>query len=93
MGIGESMITVKVDQHGTITLGPDVLQDLKPNTAFTVRRDGHAVILEPLRAYNPETLTLSPEERAKRFEAFVRRASVSVGLPDDATRRESIYED
>ena len=87
--------TVEVSDEGTIRLPSDVLEQVKPHTRFVVEVHNGTMILRPADPKKPFWATATPQERTERFRQWVeeiRRQEHSPALPDEALRRESMYE-
>jgi hypothetical protein len=82
---------LEVDGEGTLRLGPETLGAVKPHTRYSVDTVGKTLILRPIDGV-PFWSTATPEERAQAFRAWAARHVSGPGLPDEALRRESIYD-
>jgi hypothetical protein len=79
---------LKVNEHGDLYLPSKVLGEVEPGTPYTVEVQGEVLILRPQRSD-----LLSPEEKAAQWRKWAAsHSSKSPGLPDEALRRENIYE-
>jgi hypothetical protein len=91
---------VEVSETGTLQLPTEILQEIQPNTRFVVEvesvRDSegkqYRLILSPVTPEQPFWATATPEERAERFHQWVQSHKDSPNLPDEALRRENIYD-
>ncbi len=87
--------TVEVSNEGTIRLPSDVLEQVKPHTRFVVEVDNDTVILRPEDKERPFWATATREEKAERFRRWIeeiRKQEHAPALPDEALRRESMYD-
>ena len=83
---------IEISETGTLQLPDEVLQAISPHTQFQVEvTDDNQVILSPLPPEQPFWATATPEERAERWQQWVRSHKDGVNLPDEALRRENIY--
>jgi hypothetical protein len=87
--------TVEISNEGTIRLPSDVLERMKPHTRFVVEVHNHIVVLRPEDEQQPFWATATPEEKTERFRRWIeeiRKQENSPALPDEALRRESMYD-
>ena len=93
-------LIVEVSESGTLQLPAEILQAIGSNTRFVVEvesdRDSVAqqyrLILSPVPPEPPFWATATPEERAERFHQWVQSHKDGPNLPDEALRRENIYD-
>lgn len=91
---------VEVSKSGTLQLPTEILQAIEPNTRFVVEVESipdsvtkkYRLILSPVPSAQPFWATATPEERAERLMQWVQSHQDGVNLPDEALRRENIYE-
>ncbi|MBE9227653.1 hypothetical protein IQ264_19685 [Phormidium sp. LEGE 05292] len=91
---------VEVSASGTLQLPAEILQAIKPNTRFVVEVESvsdsvakqYRLILSPVPPAQPFWATATPEERAERLMQWVQSHKGGVNLPDEALRRENIYD-
>lgn len=91
---------VEVSKSGTLQLPAEILQAIQPNTRFLVEVESvndsltkqYRLILSPVPPNQPFWATATPEERAERFHQWVQSHKDGVNLPDEALRRENIYD-
>lgn len=91
---------VEVSKSGTLQLPTEILQAIEPNTRFVVEVESipdsatkkYRLILSPVPSEQPFWATATPEERAERLMHWVQSHQDGVNLPDEALRRENIYE-
>lgn len=83
---------VEINETGTLQLPDEILQAIGSHTRFQVEiGSDNRLILSPLPPEKPFWATATPEERAERWEQWVRSHQDDVNLPDEALRRENIY--
>lgn len=93
-------LIVEVSESGTLQLPAEIIQAIQPNTRFVVEvesvRDSvtkqYRLILSPVPKEQPFWATATPEERAERFHQWVQSHKDGPNLPDEALRRENIYD-
>jgi bifunctional DNA-binding transcriptional regulator/antitoxin component of YhaV-PrlF toxin-antitoxin module len=93
-------LIVEVSESGTLQLPAEILQAIGSNTRFVVevQRDRDSVakqyrlILSPVPPEQPFWATATPEERAERLMQWVQSHQNGANLPDEALRRENIYD-
>ena len=91
---------VQVSKSGTLQLPTEILQAIEPNTRFIVEVESipnsvtkkYRLILSPVPLEQPFWATATPEERAERFHQWVESHQDGVNLPNEALRRENIYD-
>lgn len=87
---------VELSESGTLQLPDEILQAIEPNTRFVVEIDSageqYRLILSPVPPQPPFWATATPEERAERFHQWVQSHKGGANLPDEALRRENIYD-
>ncbi|MBI3947805.1 MAG: hypothetical protein HY321_17930 [Armatimonadetes bacterium] len=83
---------VEVNEAGALTLEPEVLGHVKPHTRYLVERDNGTLVLRPAEKL-PFWATATPEERARAILEYAsRKRPPAPDLPDEALRRENIYD-
>jgi hypothetical protein len=82
---------VEVDEEGTLRLGPETLGTVKPHTRYIVDAVGNTLVLRPVES-QPFWESATPEERAEAFREWAASHVSGPGLPDEALRRENIYD-
>ncbi|MFQ4136404.1 hypothetical protein PGN35_008790 [Nodosilinea sp. PGN35] len=86
-------VIVEVSETGTIQLPPQVLDAIRPNTRFRIEvSDENRLILFPVGSGLPFWATATPQERAERWHQWVQSHKNGPNLPDEALRRENIYD-
>ena len=91
---------VEVSESGTLQLPAEILQAIGTNTRFVVEVESvpdsgkkqYRLILSPVPPEQPFWATATPEERVERFHQWVQSHKDSPNLPDEALRRENIYD-
>ncbi|MEH2301542.1 MAG: hypothetical protein V7K88_21770 [Nostoc sp.] len=79
---------LKVNEHGDLYLASEVLEEIQPGTVYSLEVQGDVLILRPERSG-----VLSPEEKAAKWRRWAASHSAnSPVLPDEALRRENIYD-
>lgn len=100
-------LIVEISESGTLQLPAEILQAIEPNTRFVVEVESdlpaaalryrtsiakqYRLILSPVPP-QPFWATATPEERAERLMQWVQSHENGVNLPDEALRRENIYD-
>jgi hypothetical protein len=85
-------LIVEVSEAGTLQLPAEILQAIQPNTRFVVEVESDRLILSPVPPEQPFWATATPEERAERLMQWVQSHQNGANLPDEALRRENIYD-
>lgn len=89
-------LIVEVSESGTLQLPAEILQAIGSNTRFVVEVDSvgkqYRLILSPVPPEQPFWATATPEERVERFHQWVQSHKGGANLPDEALRRENIYD-
>ena len=86
---------VELNEEGTLRLPPEVIEQVKPHKRFAVEVDNGTVILRPEAEEQPFWATATPEEWVEPFHpwlASIRARDSGPPLPDEALRRENIYD-
>ena len=83
---------VEVSETGALQLPADILQAIRPNTRFVIAVESDRVVLSPVSLEQPFWTTATPQERAERFHQWVQTHQNGSNLPDEALRRENIYD-
>ena len=83
---------VEVNEEGVLYLSADLLAHAPPHPRFMVRMRGSAIVLHPVDSSPPFWATAGPQERAEDLMRWVPRHADGPGLPDDALRREHLYD-
>ena len=84
---------VTLSETGTLQLPPQILQAIQPSTHFRVEvSPDHRLIFSPVAPEPPFWATATPEERAEHWHLWVQSHKDGPGLPDEALRRENIYD-
>ena len=84
---------LEVDEGGVLTIPLDVLRREERPTRYEVDVQGDTLILRPAgKDRRPLWATASPQERANAFREWAASHREGPCLPDEALRRESIYD-
>ena len=81
-------LEVETDENGELRISKEQLGDVQPHTSFKVRLERKT--LQP--EWGPKWANMTPEERARDFEAWARSHKNGPGLSDWAVSRDSIYD-
>ena len=83
-------LEVETDENGELRISKEQLGDVQPHTSFKVRLERKT----PQPKWGPKWANLTPEERARDFEAWARRFgdNDAPALSDWAVSRDSIYD-
>jgi hypothetical protein len=82
---------VEVNEQGVLTLPPEVLPQVSPHKRFVLEVQGDVLVLRPERA-EAFWVSASPERRAAAFRDWAAGHEEGPGLPDEALRRENLYD-
>jgi hypothetical protein len=83
---------VEVSEDGSLELPPSVLDNAPPRTRYSVSVRGKAIVLDRVDAPAPFWATAETQERVVDLERWVASHADGPGLPDEALRREHIYD-
>lgn len=83
---------VEVNEDGVLCLPTEILEAIKPNTRFVVEVNNGRLILYPQSKSQPFWATATTEERSERLMQWVLTHKDGPNLPDEALRRENMYE-
>lgn len=83
---------VEVNEDGTLNCKREILEAIKPNKRFVIEVNNQKLILSPEKTSQPFWATATPKERAEHLMQWVLSHKKSPNLPDEALRRENIYE-
>lgn len=83
---------IEVNSDGALYLPSEILEAIKPNKRFVVEINNQTLILYPENTSQPFWATATPEERAEHLMQWVLSHKQGPNLPDEALRRENIYE-
>jgi hypothetical protein len=83
---------IEVDEQGALHL-PAQMLGVRPHTRYIVERQGNALILRPATEHKqPFSAAATPEARAARFKEWAESHTDGPNLPDEALRRENMYD-
>lgn len=83
---------VEVGEEGTLVLDAEAIQGARPHTRYEVEVEGKTLVLRPVDEL-PFWATATPAERAGALREWAnRKRPPAPPLPDDALRRESMYD-
>ena len=85
-------LIVELSESGTLQLPAEILQAIGLKTRFVVEVERDRLILSPVPPEQPFWATATPEERAERLMQWVQSHQNGANLPDEALRRENIYD-
>lgn len=86
---------VEVNEDGGLYLPAKVLEQVKPHRRFVVQPVNGMLILQPEHTALPFWATATPEEWVQNFRewlASMRKEESGPPLPDEALRRENMYD-
>ena len=83
---------IETNDEGALYLPPEVLGATRPHSRYRVEVQGDGLILSPLEEPRPFWETAIPQERVEAFRHWVMSHVEGPNLPDEALRRESIYD-
>jgi hypothetical protein len=92
---------VEITAAGILHLPPEILQSIPPHTRFVVEWHNGTLILRPEPTSEPEPsdnsrqplwATATPQEQAEDFLRWALSHKDGPGLPDEALRRENMYD-
>ena len=82
---------VETNEEGVLTLTRDLLGGAEPRTRYVVELQGEVLVLRPDRP-QPFWKGATPQQRVEAWKNWPASHPEGVGLPDEALRRESMYE-
>lgn len=83
---------VEVNEEGSLYLPSDVLEHAPPHTRYIVNVRGEAIVLQPVAVSSPLWARATPQERADDLVRWASSHTNGPGLPDEALRREHLYD-
>ncbi|MBL8203870.1 MAG: hypothetical protein JNM09_06535 [Blastocatellia bacterium] len=86
---------IEADANGVIVLSPEIGAAIKPHARYVLEKENGdlRLKLKSKEEEKPFWMTATPEERAEDFRKWVASHTDGPNLPNEAFRRESIYED
>jgi hypothetical protein len=88
-------LTVILNEDGSLSLPANLFKTVQPHTRFTVKIHNDLLLLYPEGKIPPQLplwATVTPEEQATSLLQWIDSIKEGPGLPDEATRRDSIYD-
>ena len=82
---------VEVKDGGLLALPPEAKQHVSAHARYVLEIQGEVLILRP-EERPPFWATATPEQRKHGFLQWVARHKEGPGLPDEALRREALYD-
>ena len=83
---------VKTNENGGLYLPPELLGEVAKYQQFSLEATGETIVLRPVSSSREGWATRTPEERASEFRRWAEAHHNAANLPDEALRRENIYE-
>lgn len=89
---------VELNPDGGVRFPAEVLEAVKPHTHFIIKMQAGALVLYPTNSGETDTsaqplwATATPQEQAASFRQWASSFTKGPGLPDEALRRESMYD-
>ena len=83
---------IKTNENGGIYLPPEILGKATGHQEFSFETEGDAIVLRPVPSSKAAWETRTPEERAEEFRLWAESNDTEANLPDEALRRENIYD-
>ena len=82
---------VEVKDGGLLALPPEARQRVSAHPRYVLEIQGDVLILRP-EEREPFWATATPEQRKQAFLQWAARHKEGPGLPDEALRRETLYD-
>ena len=83
---------VKTNEDGGLYLPPELLGEAAKHQQFSLETTGKTIVLRPVSSSRAAWETRTPEERAAEFRRWAENHNNDANLPDEALRRENIYD-
>lgn len=89
---------IELNEEGGIYLPAKILEFVRPHTRFIVEVQGDVLMLRPEETAQSEKPkqpfweTATPQEQAESFRQWALSFTEGPGLPDEALRRENMYD-
>jgi hypothetical protein len=84
--------TIKINESGGLYLPPELLGEAAKHQEFSLETEGEKIVLRPVPSSKEIWETRTPDERAAEFRLWAESQQTKVNLPDEALRRENIYD-
>lgn len=82
---------VEVNDQGALPVPPELQGVVRPHSRYVLEIQGDVLVLRP-EERPPFWAAATPEQRKSAFLEWVKRHPAGPGLPDEALRRESLYD-
>ena len=83
---------VETNEAGGLYLSPDLLGPAAKCRQFSMETEGDMILLRPLSPSRTVWESRTPMERAAEFRRWAEGQSTTANLPEEALRRENIYD-
>lgn len=83
---------VKTNEDGSLYLPRELLGEAAKHRQFSLETIGDAIVLRPVSSSKDLWESRTPEERAAEFRRWAEAHDTQANLPDEALRRESMYD-
>lgn len=83
---------IEVNEDGGLYLPATMVEQTKPHKRFFVEVSNGTLVLRPAVEAQPFWATATPEEWVQNFREWVASHTDGPGLPDEALRRENMYD-
>lgn len=83
---------VKTNEDGGLYLSPELLGEAAKHHQFILETTGESIVLRPVSDSQAIWESRTPQERAAAFRRWATEHRNNANLPDDALRRENIYD-
>lgn len=87
------MATLETNDDGALYLPPELIGGVRPHAKFELEVVGDLLLLRPLGKEEPFWRRATPQQRAEAFRRWADSPSPPApDLPDEALRRENLYD-
>jgi hypothetical protein len=83
---------VKTNEDGGLYLSPELLGEAAKHHQFILETTGESIVLRPVSVSRTIWESRTPQERAAAFRQWTAEHRNDANLPDEALRRENIYD-
>lgn len=83
---------VKTNESGDLYVPAELLGNGAKDRQFSLETKGETIVLSPVISSRAAWETRNPAERAEEFRRWAEGQRTAANLPDEALRRESIYD-